>query len=74
MPAHTQPPAAWEEIWLRLRAFRQHLPDDHEIEERLVRDYHGMVDEIEALVGLSLASFRVPPEDLHVDTGFRDGK
>jgi hypothetical protein len=53
MPAHTQPPAAWEEIWSRLLAFRQHLPDNHEIEERLVRDYHGMVDELEALAGIA---------------------
>lgn len=57
---------SWEEVWARLLAFRQHLPDRYEIEESLVRQYHGMVKEFESLSpqGVGLNNFRVPPEDV----------
>jgi len=34
--------APWDEIWARLSAFRQHLPEYYEIPERPRADYHGI--------------------------------
>jgi len=57
--------SSWREVWARLLAFRQHLPDHYEIEESSVRQYHSMVDELESSASdLSLRSFRVSPEDV----------
>lgn len=55
---------SWNEIWARLTAFSKHLPENYEIEERLVEQYHSMLTELEFASGQNLANFRVPSEDL----------
>src|SRR4051812_39657802 len=43
--------ARWEEPWSRLLAFREHLPQQYEIPERLVRTYHDLVSELGPATG-----------------------
>ena len=47
----------WWEIWARLLAFHKNLPHNYEIEERLIREYHSMVDEFEVAEDLTLKHF-----------------
>ncbi len=51
--------AAWEEPWSRLLAFRQHLPENHEIPESLIRTYHELLAEIERATHFQLQNFRI---------------
>lgn len=56
--------AAWEEPWARLLAFREHLPDNYELHERLVRRYHDVISQLETATGVSLQNFRIPDDEI----------
>ena len=43
--------AELQQIWARLQAFKQHLPEHYEIRERLIAEYHGLLKEFEKLLG-----------------------
>jgi hypothetical protein len=56
--------APWEEPWSRLLAFREHLPENYEIPEALVRTYHDLAAQLEHAMGIVLTNFRISPDEI----------
>ncbi len=59
----TEVPDAIVRVFTRLTALRQNLPEHRLLDESWVREYHGVLDELEAL-GFRLGEFRVAGEHL----------
>jgi uncharacterized protein (TIGR02391 family) len=56
--------AEWQQPWTRLLSFRQHLPNDYEIHERLVGEYHALLKIFESLTGAELQPFSIPDAEI----------
>ena len=52
------------QAFARLKALTEHLPDDDEIEDKYVNDYHALLDTIQAETGQDFSHFRVPENEL----------
>jgi hypothetical protein len=48
----------------RLKALQEYLPDEDEIEEKYVTDYHALLDTIQAETRQDFSRFRVPEREL----------
>jgi len=54
----------WQQAWTRLLALRQHLPENYEIQERFVNEYHGLLKTFASLTGADLSMFSVPEDEI----------
>jgi hypothetical protein len=51
-----------------LSSLKQNIPDNFQVDQSWVNDFHSALQKIESATGTSLQEFRVPPQEMRRET------